>query len=209
MKKIIKENAEVQPSDDAKLKSAAKEYIKLNDELKKIEEELAPLLKKKENLNRQVTPLHKMIFLILKETKKDSVEVDNYILEILTVPAYKVVKPEYKDLWEQLLTKVNGAIRNVMENVKQLHIEDKAKKTKDVLSVSKINEFDLKSSAKSFIDKLKNLITVLKNYFGYIKSMKKLVKKSRPSASLSENKKTINVKLSDIALREISKKNRK
>ena len=50
MKKIIKENAEVQPSDDAKLKSAAKEYIKLNDELKKIEEELAPLLKKKENL---------------------------------------------------------------------------------------------------------------------------------------------------------------
>jgi len=126
---------------DDELDEAIKEYKKLEDEIAKkhleLKEELGRLNEKEKLANNHIKEIKKyMIRFDIKSRK-----VEKWVALITEQLKYKTVRPDYKELWLTLLTKVNEATRNVMKAEEELQKKTKAAEKETVLKIEGIGSW--------------------------------------------------------------------
>ncbi len=115
------------------------------DELKKMNDENSSRFKEVEKF---------MIRFNIKSKK-----VNNWIAEIKTELKYKVVRPDYKELWESAMTKVNEATKSVLQNLLNIQKDIKSKEVKNQLTIE-----GLGSIVKNLFNNIKNWILSINKF---------------------------------------------
>jgi hypothetical protein len=143
LRKLVREELESYMKEEVnvdELTNVVNEFIRLQAELDNVEIELQPILdaQKSKGKLRDAT-LAKIESMLVTADEKEKIAGD-WAVKLETVAKYKKIQPAYKELWEESLTKVNSAIKNVLMEFERLHKESKSAETKNQLSIGPIKE---------------------------------------------------------------------
>ena len=93
------------------------------------------------------------------------------IIKIEEKLKYKRLTPDYKKIFEKLMTKVNSAIQNVMRIVLKEHLEAKAKETEEVLSISEEGIGDVWNKVKDLFVSIKRTLSSINIEYDELKRL--------------------------------------
>lgn len=161
---------EIEVTEESDLGQSVMNLAKMNDQIEKLSVEL-------KKLEREHSELQKPIYSILEDlnTLHDdvdkSIKVGNHIIVTFKTKPTEVTNYKYKEAFQLLESKVNGAIRALVNEVKEANKSVSSRK--GTISVTKLNEagidvaaFD--SLANSFSDKVDSIHNIISKLTGNV-----------------------------------------
>jgi len=165
-------------SNDEELTAGIVEYGRLTDEIAAKLASIQDTLDSIKALEKQSSSSLKNIERYVVDFQKTKVVADKWVLNVQNELKYKRLAPQYKELWEEALSKLNPATKAVLEKLKEAHLDAKSKETIDKISISKVDEASFMdnviSVAKSFLSKLVSFIPVTKQYKQVVNNLPKV-----------------------------------
>lgn len=157
--------------DDVELENEISEYGKLTDEVEKKYKSIQSVLDEIGKIDNEAKTKYKEINKYMERFRKDEVKSGKWVALLEEKLKYKVVRPDYKELWNNALTKVNSATKKVLNELMNIQKEVKSKEMTNVFSITK-NE-----SVFSFLKNLwKRFTSLFKSIDVFSKTVNKLPK---------------------------------
>jgi len=161
---------EIEVTEESDLGQSVMNLAKMNDQIEKLSVEL-------KKLEREHSELQKPIYSILEDlnTLHDdvdkSIKVGNHIIVTFKTKPTEVTNYKYKEAFQLLESKVNGAIRALVNEVKEANKSVSSRK--GTISVTKLNEADIDVSAfdslaNSFSDKVDSINNIISKLTGSV-----------------------------------------
>jgi hypothetical protein len=161
---------EIEVTEESDLGQSVMNLAKMNDQIEKLSVEL-------KKLEREHSELQKPIYSILEDlnTLHDdvdkSIKVGNHIIVTFKTKPTEVTNYKYKEAFQLLESKVNGAIRALVNEVKEANKSVSSRK--GTISVTKLNEADIDVSAfdslaNSFSDKVDSIHNIISKLTGSV-----------------------------------------
>jgi len=149
IKRVIMEEFE---SNSDHIQSLATDYLDSKAKLAEFLAEFGHIIIQHNELSgaekKKATQLEKMMkkFNIIKHVA------DKMVFEIVTLPKYKVLRPDYKEVFETALSKLNAATQRIINDITQLQLTKKSAETTDSLKISKLNELESSETLSTLDD---------------------------------------------------------
>lgn len=173
LRKIIKEeidNIILEIDDDVELKDSILEYKKLekeiNDSKLKIKESVDHITE----LQKEYSVIGKSIDKFMRRFKYTKFKADGWVAKLEEKLKYSNPRPEYKKLWEVLLTKVNTATKNLAIDLKQTQLDTKAVEKQLQFNIEPIEE-GIKSYFTELYNSIKNMFITFTKYTKEVNSL--------------------------------------
>ena len=146
---------------EQELEQEIESYVTLDDKIKIKQAQIQSVLDEIESMSSENTKRFREIDKHMKRFNIENKTVKSWVAKMSEKLKYKVVRPDFKKLWLEALTKVNQATKNVMLSLENTQLELKRKETIKVLSIKQEGVFD---SLKSLWNKFKTLISSFKSF---------------------------------------------
>ena len=157
---LIKEKEENLTQDVGQLKVYIKTYKGTTDEIKKLYETIQDTL---DNIKQMESENRKRFQLVEKSMlrfKISEIKIDKWVAKIENQLKFKVIRSDFKILWETAFSKVNKQTQAILKDIEDTQHELKKKETVNVLTIGegigdKIRH--LWNSVVSFVKNIKEL----------------------------------------------------
>jgi hypothetical protein len=116
------------------IKAAGNELLATLDRMK----ELEAAYKEYESLKRKVDKIEPELSGVMRDMQLLAIDMGKFIMKVVNVPRYKVVKPAYKDYHEEALNRIkelDELAHGMLLEWEQIDMELKAKETKDIIKL--------------------------------------------------------------------------
>ena len=149
----------------------SQKYLENSKKIEELTADIQSVLDTIEKLNKENKEVYKSIFNTMKALNITVHNIGGIIIKIEEKLKYKRLTPDYKKIFEKLMTKVNSAIQNVMRIVLKEHLEAKAKETEEVLSISEEGIGDVWNKVKDLFVSIKRTLSSINIEYDELKRL--------------------------------------
>lgn len=161
---------EIEVSEESELGQSVMKLAKLNDQIEKLSVELKKLENEHSELQKPVYSILTDLNTLHDDVDK-SIKVGNQLIVSFKVKPSEVTNYKYKEAFQLLESKVNGAIRALVNEVKEANKSVSSRK--GTISVTRLNEADIDVAAfdalaNSFSDKVDSIHNIISKLTGSV-----------------------------------------